>query len=402
MAENKRYVVGLGEALWDKTLKKEVQEEAESKAAKAGQTLMEYIKSEKLFDDKKNYDKKPGGAPANFAYHAGQWLDDDNIKVLVVSSLGRDDDGKELNDILREKGLNEVPQLKGFKPSESGKALSELLQIENYKTGEVWITLDESGKPAYDIKEGAYDHIPYDEILVNGMTLKEIAKNCRAVCFGSLAQRNKDSRDTIQLFLKDTPDYCLKVFDINLRQNHYSKKTIKESLELCNILKINDEELVTFGQMFNLSHLKEPEDKCREILKEFELDMLILTCGEEGSYVFTKDLTSYQDTPVVKPGSTIGDVFLEDNFDKPKIAKKLHTVGAGDSFTGSFIAAIINSKTKIGDLDFDTIQRAHKLAVQVSAFVCTEEGAMPEIPNVIRKYNKRLKKEQETKNKKDE
>lgn len=392
-----RYVVGLGEALWDKTLKKEVQEEAKEKASKAGQTLMEYIKSEKLFDDRKNYDKKPGGAPANFAYHAGQWLDEDDIKVLVVSSLGRDEDGNELNDILREKGLNEVPQ------------------IEDYKTGEVWVTLDESGKPAYDIKEGAYDHIPFDKPLENGKTLQEIAENCCAVCFGSLAQRQKDSRDTIRKFLEiakksaeASGKECLRVFDINLRQNYYSKETIEESLKLCNILKINDEELVTFGQMFNLSHLKGHEDKCKEIFKfneilksdEFKLDMIILTCGEKGSYVFMKDLTSYQDTPLVKVGGTIGEAYM-DKLDKPKIVKKLHTVGAGDSFTGSFIAAIINSKTKIKDLDFETIQRAHKLAVQVSAFVCTEEGAMPEIPNDIRKYNKRLKKEQEAKNEKD-
>lgn len=279
-------------------------------------------------------------------------------RVLVVSSLGCDDDGKELNAELKKNGLNEVPR------------------IEGYKTGEVWIVLDENGKPTYDIKEGAYDHIPFDKPLENGMTLQEIAENCCAVCFGSLAQRKKDSRDTIRKFLQATPDDCLKIFDINLRQNHYSKEIIKESLELCNILKINEEELVTFGQIFGLSNLNF-ETKCWVILHKYNLKMLILTCDEKGSYVFTPDQISYQVTPVVKPDSIIGHAYMEGD-EQPKKVKNFDTVGAGDSFTGSFIAAILSGKSVVD---------AHKRAVQVSAFVCSEKGAMPKIPEgILNKY----------------
>jgi fructokinase len=186
----------------------------------------------------------------------------------------------------------------------------------------------------------AWDNIPFDD------DIAEIARNCRAVCFGSLAQRNVVSRETIQKFLDATPADCLKIFDINLRQQFYTKEILRESFQRCNILKINDEELVLIGRMFGYPGL-DIENKCWLILGKYNLDMLVLTCGTNGSYVFTPGQKSFQDTPKVKVADT---------------------VGAGDSFTGSFCAAILNGKS---------IEEAHRIAVNVSAYVCTQNGAMP-------------------------
>ena len=216
-----------------------------------------------------------------------------------------------------------------------------------YPTGTVQVTLDEQGIPTYDIKENvAWDNIPYDE------DIRQIARNCRAVCFGSLAQRNVVSRETIHRFLDDTPADCVKIFDINLRQQFYNKEVIKESLQRCNILKINDEELVLIGRMFGYPGL-DIENKCWLILGKYNLDMLVLTCGTNGSYVFTPGQMSFQETPKVKVADT---------------------VGAGDSFTGSFCAAILNGKP---------VAEAHRKAVEVSAFVCTQNGAMPTLPEAL-------------------
>lgn len=299
METKKRYVVGLGEALWDK--------------------------------DKLKGIKNPGGAPYNFAYHAGQWLGMD--AVIAVSALGKDDDGEELNRVLNEKGL---PQIR---------------QIDAKRTGTVLVEYDDSGKPFYDIKKDvAYDYIPFDQ------ETEEIARNCRAVCLGSLAQRSSVSRETIRKFLESTPSDCIKIFDINLRQDFYTKEIIEDSLQRCNILKINDDELIQLGRMFGYSNVS-IENRCWILLHKYNLEMLILTCGEKGSYVFTPGLMSFQDTPVVKAAKT---------------------VGAGDSFTGSFIAAILCGKSVID---------AHKRAVEVSAFVCTTEEATPPIPEyLINKY----------------
>ena len=287
---NKRYVVGLGEVLWD--------------------VLPE--------------GKKLGGAPANFAYHAGQFLGLDN--TIAVSALGEDALAEETIEALKEHGLNYLmPRVK-------------------YPTGTVQVTLSVDGIPAYEIKENvAWDNIPYTA------EMAEIAKNCRAVCFGSLAQRNVVSRETIQRFLDLTPADCMKIFDINLRQNFYSKEVIQESLRRCNVLKINDEELVIIGRMFGYPGL-DIENKCWLILGKYNLDMLVLTCGTNGSYVFTPGQMSFQETPKVEVADT---------------------VGAGDSFTGSFCAAIISGMP---------VADAHRRAVEVSAYVCTQNGAMPELP----------------------
>jgi fructokinase len=286
----KRYVIGLGEALWD--------------------VLPE--------------GKKLGGAPANFAYHAGQFLGQAN--TMAISALGEDKLAEETIAALEEHGLQyTMPRVP-------------------YPTGTVQVQLDEQGIPTYDIRENvAWDNIPFTP------EIEEIARNCRAVCFGSLAQRNVVSRENIHRFLDATPEDCVKIFDINLRQNFYTKEVIQESMRRCNILKINDEELVIIGRMFGYPGL-DIENKCWLILGKYDLDMLVLTCGTNGSYVFTPGQMSFQETPKVEVADT---------------------VGAGDSFTGSFCAAILNGKP---------VAEAHQLAVKVSAFVCTQNGAMPTIP----------------------
>ena len=291
--EEKRFVVGLGEALWD--------------------VLPE--------------GKKLGGAPANFAYHAGQFLGSEN--TLAISALGEDKLAEETIESLKEHGLNYLmPQVP-------------------YPTGTVQVTLDEQGIPTYDIKENvAWDNIPLDS------EIQAVARNCRAVCFGSLAQRNIVSRETIHRFLDLTPKDCVKIFDINLRQQFYSKEVIQESLRRCNILKINDEELVLIGRMFGYPGL-DIENKCWLILGKYNLDMLVLTCGTNGSYVFTPGQMTFQETPKVEVADT---------------------VGAGDSFTGSFCAAVLSGKPVV---------EAHKLAVEVSAFVCTQNGAMPKMTSEL-------------------
>lgn len=117
----------------------------------------------------------------------------------------------------------------------------------------------------------------------------------------------------------------------------------------CNILKINDEELVTISRMFGYPGI-DLQDKCWILLAKYNLKMLILTCGVNGSYVFTPGEVSFVETPKVEVADT---------------------VGAGDSFTATFVAAILLGKS---------VSEAHKLAVEVSAYVCTQNGAMPELP----------------------
>ena len=270
--------------------------------------------------------KKLGGAPANFAFHAGQF----GLESMAVSAIGLDPLGEEIAKELEEHGLP-----------------FHLDRID-YPTGTVQVTLDSNGIPRYEIKEDvAWDNIPYTK------ELADLAGRAQAVCFGSLAQRNPVSRETIGWFLDAVPEDCLKVFDINLRQSFYSKEIIEDSLRRCDILKINDEELEIVKEMFGLEDLP-TEGLCRSIIDEYGLKMLILTCGVNGSHVFSGDVSSFIETPKVKVADT---------------------VGAGDSFTGAFVASILKGKT---------VREAHEAAVKVSAFVCTQSGAMPVIPEDLK------------------
>lgn len=268
--------------------------------------------------------KKIGGAPANFAYHVSQF----GLPSCVVSAVGADPLGKEIIDNFTSKGLN------------------QLIAEVPYPTGTVQVEIDQAGVPQYEIKENvAWDNIPYTA------HLEALAEKTKAVCFGSLAQRNVVSRNTINRFLDAMPhmEDNLVVFDVNLRQGFYNKEILCNSMKRCNILKINDEELVTVSRMFGYPGI-DLQDKCWILLGKYNLKMLILTCGINGSYVFTPGNVSFQPTPKVEVADT---------------------VGAGDSFTAAFISSILKGKS---------VAEAHSLAVRTSAYVCTKKGAMPILP----------------------
>lgn len=290
----KNLVIGIGEALWD------------------------------VLPD----GRKLGGAPANFAFHVGNF----GHKAMVVSAVGADALGSEIKAVFAEKGVEFL-----------------IPEVEQ-PTGTVAVTLSGNGIPQYEICENvAWDNIPFTP------QLEEVARHTVAVCFGSLAQRSAVSRETINRFLDvmmadATPEgQPLVVFDINLRQHFYSEELLHNSLTRCNILKINDEELDVVARMFSLTG-SSPEEQCRELLHRYHLRMVILTCGTIGSYVFTPDETSFQPTPRVEVADT---------------------VGAGDSFTATFIASLLRGLP---------VADAHRRAVAVSAYVCTCHGAMPTLP----------------------
>ena len=283
-------IVGMGEALWD------------------------------VFPEGKKF----GGAPANFAYHVSQF----GLESYIVSAVGDDELGQEIIDHFHKKNIRHI------------------VETVPYPTGTVQVELDPNGVPQYEIKENvAWDNIPFTP------QLEALAHRTRAISYGSLAQRNEVTRQTINKFIDAMPknEDTLIIFDVNLRQRFYTKDVLDASMRRCNVLKINDEELITIGRLFGYPGL-DIENKCWLILGKYNLDMLVLTCGVNGSYVFAPGSKSFQETPKVEVADT---------------------GGAGDSFTGTFCACILKGMT---------IAEAHKRAVEVSAYVCTQHGAMPTLP----------------------
>lgn len=267
--------------------------------------------------------KKPGGAPGNFTYHAGQL----GYESYMISAVGDDPPGKGLTEALAKKGVN----------------TDYISTLPDYPTGEVLVLVDETGIPLYDIPENrAWDHIPWLD------TYRPLLARARALCFGTLAQRNTVSRETICRILEEAPQACLKVFDINLRQHYYSRETIESSLRLADLLKLNEEELTMLSGMLTLP--PERQAAAAQLIDRFGLQMVVITNGGTDSLIHDGRCCSILPTPQIE----IAD-----------------TVGAGDSFT----AAVVT-----GYMDGKPLEAIHRRAVEVAAFVSGQPGAMPLYP----------------------
>ena len=283
MNAQKKVIVGIGEILWD--------------MLPTGKAL--------------------GGAPANFAYHAKRLGEDG----WAVSAIGNDALGREIMEIVMEKGLRNQ------------------ISVTSRPTGTVQVSLDAKGVPSYTIMEDvAWDNIPFTP------QMAALASRAAAVCFGSLVQRGT-SRASVLRFLRAMRPEALRVFDINLRQHYYSKEVIDESLQLSDILKINDEEIRIVAELFGLGG--DDTAACRALIERYGLKLVILTRGADGSEVITADEAIPQ---------AVGQVEVVD------------TVGAGDSVTAAFVVAYLRG---------DSLADAQRLANETAAYVCSCKGAMP-------------------------
>lgn len=263
--------------------------------------------------------KRLGGAPVNFAFYA-QAL---GAKALIVSAVGQDTLGDEI-----------LETVKGF-----GMDISAI-QRNRYPTSTVEITLAGEGIPSYVIREQvAWDYIDHSA------SMDKIISQADALCWGSLAQRNTISRRNMQEMIGLAPASCLKVFDINIRLHYFSEEVVRQSLVHADILKLNEEELPKVAALFALKG--DDGAMIRQLMEQFGLSYIVYTKGAECSMVFQKDgAVSYIATPKV-------DV--------------VDTVGAGDAFTATFVTLLLQGAP---------MEECHRRAVDISAFVCTQNGAI--------------------------
>ena len=280
-------IVGLGEVLWD------------------------------VFPDAAHF----GGAPANFACHAAGLGGD----AWVVSAVGRDKLGDDALAALSAKNVHTL-----------------LLQRDDHPTGKVTVTLDTSKQASYVFAaDPAWDHVAWND------SLALLARKCKAVCFGSLAQRAPTSRRTIREFLENTSPDCLRIFDVNLRQSFYSREVIETSLGFAIVFKLNNDEVPVVAGLLGLP--KDEHAFVTEVAARFDLHTVALTRGAAGSLLWHRGAF--------------------DEKKAPKVAV-VDTVGAGDSFTAALA---------IGLLRDEPLARIHQRAVDVAAFVCTKPGATPDL-----------------------
>ena len=275
--------------------------------------------------------KKPGGAPANFVYHIQQL----GYESYIVSAVGEDELGHEILDWMDKKNINK----------------DYMARSDKYPTGKVEVTLDQNGDPEYNIIEDvAWDYIPYSSKIDN------LAAKTAAVCFGTLAQRNQKSKRTIYKFLRNTSEDCIKIYDINLRQNYYDQELINYTLQLSKVLKLNAEELQTLVEMFEIEG--DETESLQKIQSIYDLDLIALTKGSEGSRLWTAQ---------------------ESSFEEPLDTRVKDTVGAGDSFTAGLVSGLLKRLS---------LKECHANANILASYVCSRDGATPAIPeDILSKLN---------------
>lgn len=279
-------IVGLGELLWD------------------------------CFDDS----RRPGGAPANVAYQAGQL----GCRGVVCSRVGTDDPGDALLRFLENQALEiEFVQRDPVRP-----------------TGKVTVDTTLADRPQYVIHENvAWDALEFDQ------PAQRLMQSADAVCFGTLAQRSQTSRDTVHHCLQATRPHCLLVYDVNLRQSWFERTWIERSLKLANIVKLNHEEVDVLCDLLQI----DGENFSQTILERYELELVCITRAERGCLL-------------VSAGESI---------DVPGVpVDVVDAVGAGDAFTAALIAAGLWNWS---------LSAAARFSNEIGALVATKPGAMPEL-----------------------
>ena len=272
--------------------------------------------------------EKFGGAPANFACSVSE-LTGTHSWTTLVSAVVNDKFGEDAIKSLQQRGVD-----------------TRFIQRTNYPTGRVDVLVDDAGIASYKFAaNSAWDHLSWNP------RLEKLAKECNAVCFGSLGQRSEVSRATIRRFVNSTPAGSLRIFDVNIRDPFISNECILSSLTLANTLKLNEDELPVIASLCGL-HGK-PKEILRELAKQFDLQFIALTLGDKGSILLSGD-------EIDECSALSGDV--------------VDTVGAGDAFTASLVVSMLTEQPL-------TIMNLR--ANRVASYVCSQAGATMEFPNSL-------------------
>lgn len=287
MATKSHVIVGLGEVLWDLLPK----------------------------------GKELGGAPANFAYMTSLLGD----RGVVASRIGRDRLGNAAARRLQRLGLK-----------------AAYVQVDSkHKTGTAKVDVDSDGQPQFQFNENsAWDFFEWTS------AWQALAEQTDAVCFGSLAQRSLQSRDTHRLFLRALRPGVLRVFDVNLRPPHYNADTLAESAKHTDIMKLNQDELPKVAQLLGAPQ-SEGEEAAKWLLKTWGLQLVCVTHGAQGSMLVSKKETHHH-----KGYETV----------------VADTVGAGDAFTAGLVHRFLRGAS---------LEEMNEAANRMGSWVASQKGATP-------------------------
>lgn len=283
-----------------------------------------------------------GGAPLNVACHVHALLQGSagaspshgarGGQAAVASRVGTDALG---DDVVREL-------------ERRGMAIYYLQRDAVYPTSTVNVTLT-AGQPTFTFTpDVAWDHLEFTP------EWAELAARCDAVCFGTLAQRSAESRESIWRFLVAAPQ-AIRLFDVNLRQGFYDRESILEGCRRATLIKLNEQELPVVAEVLSLP-AGPPQDQMSHFVETFHLEGAVLTRGERGKLF-------------VLPGEIVAPPAVG-----YPAAPGADAVGAGDACSAGVL---------VGWLLGLPLTRIAKLANHLGAFVASQPGATPELPLTI-------------------
>ena len=287
MATTKFTTVGLGELLWD------------------------------VFPNSRQL----GGAPANFAYMTNL-LGDEGV---VASRIGSDALGDEAKRWLEQMGLD-----------------TSWVQCDaTHRTGVVLVKVDAQGQPTFEIAQPvAWDFLEWSA------SWQRLARRADAVCFGSLAQRSPQSRETTHSFLNTIRPETTRVFDVNLRQAFYSAQILSDAAKHADILKLNHDELPTLVQLLGVPFHDE-ESAAQWLLNTFHIKLVCLTRGARGS-LLVSEYAKHE-----HPGVPV---------------QVADTVGSGDAFTAALVYHYLRRAP---------LEQMNEAANRMGSWVASQTGATP-------------------------
>lgn len=292
------------------------------KITSIGEILFDFYQDKKLI----------GGAPFNFIYHINKISGNTNF----VSGVGNDIEGHEIHKFLTKNRIS-----------------TEFLKIISSKsTGKVIIKLNEKGIPNFNIEQ----NVAYDYISLLDTEKDKLIGSSKLFYYGTLCQRNPISRDSIHsLFNSDSLYFC----DLNLRQNFYSKEIIEDSLNSCDILKLNEDELNVVAKLcFNRSFGIEKD--AEKLKSKYIIQYIAITQGKKGARLFSKNIAASN---------------------RPTAIRVVDTTGAGDAYSAVLALGIMNN------IDLNKINH---LAVDFASDICKVKGALPQNDEIYSKFRQQL------------
>ena len=268
-----------------------------------------------------------GGAPFNFSAHMKNF----GFNVRFISRVGDDSDGRD---------IKRHVELAGLSPSD--------IQVDpDHETGKVFVKLDSSGVPQFNIAvDAAWDYISFNAV---EKTLFEESRGL--VYFGTLVQRTLRSFAAVREFLEQRGQGFIKFCDLNLRPGGFNEKIIKQTLYYSDILKINRDEMEEIMKIYGIE--KSDDYSLKYIAEKNSIQTILFTDGADAAMVLYK-----------------GEIFKA--LPEP-ISKVADTVGAGDAFAAAAAWAIIHGKKP---------EKILEAGIKLSAAVCSVEGALLEDKNV--------------------